>query len=139
MESVVPGLHLAAEIGDQKWLEEEIDHPDGSVVPSGRGEWVTALGFAINYRDKHCGGLDYASAGSERERILAVALQLMSDVQDLVSETTTEPWPPTVVNGRRAMATPAAAIDDDDLYMWFGDRQAPALRLPPVRLSDDAG
>jgi hypothetical protein len=31
LESVVPGLHLAAEIGGPVWLEEEIDNPDGSV------------------------------------------------------------------------------------------------------------
>jgi hypothetical protein len=139
MESVVPGLRLAAAIGGQVWLEEEIDNPDGSVVSSGRGEWVATLGFAINYRDKDYGGFDHASAGSEREQILAVALQLMSDVQDLVSETTTDPWPPIVLNGRRDMAKPDAAIAEDNLHMWYGDRNAPTLRLPPVPLVDDAG
>jgi hypothetical protein len=139
IESVVPGLHLAAEIGGQVWLEEEIDNPDGSVVSSGDGEWVATLGFAINYRDKHYSGFEHASAGSEQEQILAVALQLMSDVQDLVSETTTDPWPSIVVNGRRDMAMPDAAIDEDNLHMWYGDRHAPALRLPPVRLVDDTG
>jgi hypothetical protein len=106
---------------------------------SERGEWVTTLGFAINYRDKHYGGFGHASSGSEREQILAVALQLMSDVQDLVSETTTDPWPLIAVNGRRDMAMPDAAIDEDTLYMWYGDPHAAALRLPPVRLVDDAG
>jgi hypothetical protein len=108
------------------------------VVSSGRGEWVVTLGFAINYRDQHYGGFDHTSAGSQREQIVAVALQLMSVVQDLVSETTTDPWPPIVVNGRRDMAMPGAAIDqDNNLHMWYGD--APALRVPPVCLVDDAG
>jgi len=75
-----------------------------------------------------------------RVQILAVALQLMSNVQDLVSQTTTDPGPPIVVNGRRDMAMPDAAIDEDDLQMWYGDRHAQALRrLPAVRLVHDAG
>ena len=139
MESVVPGLYLTAKIGGEVWLEEEIDNQDGSVVSSGHGEWVVTLGFTIIYRNKHAGGFSHASAGSERERILAVVLQLMSDVQDLVSEITTEPWPPIVLNGRRDMARPGAAIDQNDLDMWYGDRKAPALRLSPIRLVDDAG
>ena len=139
MESVVPGLHVTAKIGRNVWLTEEVDHPESSVASSGRGEWAVTLGFEINYRDEHYSGFGHASAGSEREQILAVVLQLMSEVQDLVSETTTEPWPPIVVNGSRDMAMPDAAIDQNDLDMWYGDRNAPALRLPSVSLVDDAG
>jgi hypothetical protein len=136
MESVVPGLHLTPHIGGQTWLEEEIDNPNGSVVSCGRGEWVATLGFAIDYSDRQYGAFEHASGGSEREQVLAVARQLMSDVQDLVSETTTEPWPLIVVNNRRHMAMPDAAIDGDNLSMWYGDRHAPTLRLPPVRLAE---
>jgi hypothetical protein len=139
IESVVPGLYLTAEIGGQVWLEEETENADGSAVSSGRGEWVAELGFAINYRDEHHGAFGHASAGAERERIQAVARELMSDVQDIVSEMTTEPWPLIVVNGRRDMAMANAAIEEDELHMWYGDRKAPALRLPAVRLFDDAG
>ena len=56
-------------------------------------------------------------------------------MEDLVSEITTEPWPSIVVNGRRGMAI----LDEDDLDMWYGDRRAPVLRLPTIRLADDAG
>jgi hypothetical protein len=134
MESVVPGLSLTAEVGGQVWLEEETDNPDGSVESSGRGEWVTELGFAISYRYQHFSAFSHASAGSERERIQTVALQLMSDVQDIVTEITTEPWPLIVVNGRKDMALADAAIEADDLHMWYGERDAPALRLPSVQL-----
>jgi hypothetical protein len=134
MESVVPGLFLTAEIGGQVWLEEETDSPDGSVVSSGRGEWVTALGFGISHCDVHYSAFSHASAGTERERIQSVALQLMSDVQDIVAEVTAERWPLIVVNGRRDMAMADAAIEADNLHMWYGERDAPALRLPPVHL-----
>ena len=131
MESVVPELSLTPEIGGLVWLAAD---EDDTAVASGDGEWVRCLGFGMRYRGDDLGAFAHGTAGSDRERLLSVALQLMSDVQDVVSETTTEPWPLIVVNGRTDMAMPDAAVEEDDLVMWFGDRSGPALRLPPVSL-----
>ena len=109
MESVVPELSLTPEIGGLVWLAAD---EDDTSVASGDGEWVRCLGFGMRYRRDDLGAFAHGTAGSDRERLLSVALQLMSDVQDVVSETTTQPWP----------------------VMWFGDRSGPALRLPPVSL-----
>ncbi len=134
MESVVPGLLLTPEIGGRVWLADEESAADGSSVATGGGEWVNMLGFAISYGADDYRGFGVASAGSDGERLRDVALQLMSDVQDLVSEMTTEPWPLVLVNGRRDMAMAEASLEGDELLLWFGERSSPALRLPPVRL-----
>jgi hypothetical protein len=133
MESVVPGLSLTAEIGEPVWLEDEFTEND-AVASAATGEWVKALGFEMRYRDVWLGSFEHASGGSEREQVRAVALELMSQVQDVVAEATAEPWPLVVVNNRRDMAMPDATIEGDDLYLWYGERGAPALKLPLVHL-----
>ena len=133
MESVVPGLTLTPEIGDRVWLEAEADDIGDSVASEVEGEWVTALGFGIGYRFVY-EGFKNACSGSERERVLFAALQLMSQVQDIVAELTTEPWPLVVVNNHRDMALADAAIEGDELHMWYGEQSAPALKLPSVHL-----
>ena len=132
MESVVPGLSLTARIGDPVWLED--DDIEVTVASEAEGEWVTALGFGIGYRFVY-EGFENACSGSERERVLSAALQLMSHVQDIVAVATTEPWPLVVVNNRRDMALADAAIEGDELHMWYGERSAPALKLPSVHLA----
>ena len=124
MESLVPGLMLTPEIPN-----------DGRSIVAAGGDWGRSLGFGIGYRDEYYGAFSHASAGSDREQLLAVTLQLLSDVQDVVSETTTEPWPLAIVNGRKDMAMPDATVEADELLMWYGERAAPVLRLPAVRLT----
>ena len=132
MESVVPGFSLTARIGDPVWLED--DDIEVTVASEAEGEWVTALGFGIGYRFVY-EGFENACSGSERERVLSAALQLMSHVQDIVAVATTEPWPLVVVNNRRDMELADAAIEGDELHMWYGERSAPALKLPSVHLA----
>ena len=67
--------------------------------------------------------------------MLDAARELMSQVQDIVAETTGEPWPPVIVDNRRDMALANGAIEGADLHMWYGDRAAPALKLPSVHLA----
>ena len=135
VESVVPELSLDAKIGEPQLLENEVREDDGAPeMASPSGEWVRSLGFEIRHRGVGVGGFEHASIGSEREQIQAVALELMSEVQDIVSEATTEPWPPVVVNNRKDMAMADAVIEGDDLHLWYGDREYPALRLPSVHL-----
>ena len=59
----------------------------------------------------------------------------MSHVQDIVAETTTEPWPVVIVNNRKDIALADAGIEGDELHMWYGERSAPALKLPSVHLA----
>ena len=68
--------------------------------------------------------------------MLSAVLQLMSQLQDLISEATAEPWPLVAVNNRKDMALGHAVIDGDELHMWYGygERSAPALKVPSVLL-----
>ncbi len=135
MESVVPGLELTAKMWEPVWLEDDAMESDpGLVSPTGTGEWLNALGFDMCYRGVLLGGFQKGASGSALERVQAVALELMSQVQDLVTEATTEPWPLVVVDGRRNMALAGATIEGDVLHMWYGDRGAPALTLLSVQL-----
>ena len=135
MESVVPGLSLRAVIGGLVRLEDDVtDNITDSRQPDQAGERVGTLGFEMTYRDESHGAFWHASSGSEREQVQSVALELMSNVLDVVAEVTTEPWPLVILNNRKDMALADAAIDGDELYMWYGERGAPALRLPPVHL-----
>lgn len=131
MESVVPGLQVRAYIGDPVWLGESEDAPDDPAA--GPGEWVDALCFSVSFGPGGP-GFEHGSSGSAHERVLSVTRELMSQVQDLVAIDTKEPWPIEVVNGRRNMAEGNATIEGNYLYMWYGDRAAPALKFPPVPL-----
>jgi hypothetical protein len=132
MEAVVPGLQLTARIYEPVWLAEDDAEPVDAAT--GAGEWVNALGFEVRYQDVWNGGFEHGSSGSDRERVLSVARELISQVQDVVAVATREPWPIAIVNGRRDMAMGHATIDGNDLHMWYGDRGTPALTLPVVNL-----
>jgi hypothetical protein len=135
MESVVPGLELTPEIRPPEWLEEDVaENDDATVVSTDTGEWVNPLGFEIRYQGAWSSGpFTLTSSGSIRERLQGVAVELMSQVQDVVAVTTKEPWP-LDVDGRRDMALANATIEGDDLHLWYGDRGSPALKLPSVHL-----
>ena len=134
MEAVVPGLELTAEIGEPVWLEKDVTENDDAPASAAAGEWVNALCFHMRYQGVWLGTFEHASSGSERQQVQSVALELMSQVQDVVAEATTEPWPLVVVNNRRDMAMADATIEGDDLHLWYGERDAPALKLPVVHL-----
>ena len=136
VESVVPELSLRPHFGSAVWLGD--DAPDNEAQPAApvvTCEWATALGFEMQYRGERLGAFEHASTGSDAEQVQSVVLELLSQVQDIVAETTTEPWPLIVVNGRKDMAMPNAAVEGDRLHMWYGEAAAPALRLPSVDLN----
>lgn len=136
MESVVPGLELTARILEPVWLEDDESQPDDPTIGSTlTGDCVNALGFEMRYRGVWHGAFERGSSGSTRERVLDVARELMSQVQDIVALTTTEPWPMIVAANGRNMALADASIEGDHLHMWYGDRGAPALMLPSVHLA----
>lgn len=66
--------------------------------------------------------------------IETAAEAVMSDVQDEVAEQLRVPWP-----GDRTMPLPEAEIRKAELHLWFGDRGAPTLVLPPIPLPQASG
>ena len=55
----------------------------------------------------------------------------LSGVQDYIADVTAEPWPGT----GGSQPTPDARVESDTVSMWFGDEDAPVLRLPSLRLT----
>jgi len=127
VESIVPDLALQPYIGADTFLEGDSGSPED-------GEWSRYLGFDMTYRGHELGRFEHASAGSESDQLCSVVQELLSQVQDVVCEATTEPWPQVMTNGRKDMALGDAAVVGDELQMWYGDRDAPALRIPRVSL-----
>jgi hypothetical protein len=126
LESVVPDLALTPYVGADALFEADSDLE--------QDEWSQYLGFFITYRGKTHGSFENASTSPESDRVCIVVQELLSQIQDVVSETTTEPWPLVMTNGRRDMAGGQAAVVGDELLMWYGDRDAPVLRIPAVSL-----
>jgi len=59
----------------------------------------------------------------------------LDELQDFVCEYTTTPWPP--VPGRAAdMALPGARVQQDSLYLWYGEPDAPTLQVTPIDLRE---
>jgi len=127
VESVVPDLALQPYIGADTFLEGDSDSPED-------GEWSRYLGFDMTYRGDKLGSFEHASGGPESYQVCCVVQELLSQVQDVVSEATTEPWPLVLTNGRKDMAFGDVAVAGDELQMWYGDHEAPVLRIPTVSL-----
>jgi hypothetical protein len=135
LESGVPGLRLIPHIFEPEWLcEDESGETPEFPSDSSSEEWVSPLGFTMIYQGHNHGSFRNQTSGSDRERLLSAVQALMSDVQDIISETTKEPFPLVIVEGRRQVAMPQAIIEGDFLYMWFGQQSAAALKLPAVHL-----
>lgn len=64
----------------------------------------------------------------------SVAYAIMNAIQDEVMESTKEQWP----QGPRSAAEPAARVIGEQLHFWFGDEEAPILRLDPLDLIEVA-
>jgi len=128
VESVVEDLTLQPYIGSDTFFEADSDSTKVD------GEWSQYLGFYMIYRGKNLGNFEHATTGPESDQVCAVVQELLSQIQDVVCEATTEPWPLVLTNGRKDMALGDAAVVGDELQMWYGDRDAPVLRIPTVSL-----
>jgi hypothetical protein len=126
VESVVPGLLLQPYLGADIVFEGDSESPED--------ESSRYLGFSMTYCGVELGTFEQASTGSELEQVSALVQGLLSQVQDAVCEATTEPWPLMVTNGRRDMGLGDAIGVGEELLMWYGDRDAPVLRVPTVSL-----
>jgi hypothetical protein len=63
--------------------------------------------------------------------LLAAAIHALDDLQDAMCEQTRDPWPR---EGIAAVPPPRGRVDDAQLFLWYGDEDAPVLRLPPISL-----
>jgi hypothetical protein len=136
VESVVPELSLRPQLASAVWLADDaLGNETQPAASVGTDESATALGFEMQYRGEWLGAFERTSSGSDAEQVQSVVLELLSQVQDVVAEATTEPWPLVVVNGRKEMPMPNAAVEGERLHMWYGEAAAPVLRLPSVDLN----
>jgi hypothetical protein len=122
-------LTLQPYVGDETLFEADADQLSD--------EWSRYLGFHMCYRGQAFGNFEHASTGSDSDQVCAVVQELLFQVQDVVCEATTEPWPLVMTDGRKDMAAGNAAVVGDELHMWYGDRDAPVLRVPTVCLIAD--
>ena len=110
-----------------------------SVVPAGLS--VRAKGAGVTLYDPESWGPSLAAEHLTKEdgrsivqRVESVAYAIMNAIQDEVMESTKEQWP----LGPRGAAEPAARVIGGELHLWFGDKDAPILRLDPLDLLEVA-
>lgn len=107
------------------------------VVP--RGFSVTAEGAAVLVHrsgvlvgSSHAAGiLDEVGEDDPPNRVGGIAAAVLGGIQDEISEALTEPWP--ACEGK--MVNADARQTGNTVAMWFGDEEAPVLRLRPLILS----
>jgi len=140
IEAEIPALRLTPNLGlpepiNAIWGADELDESDRALADS--GQTVRALGMSIDFNGEPWGGSAQTSLDLSPERWVSFASYLLSQVQDVVSEATTEPWPEVGVDGRRSQAPGDACIEGRFLYMWYGEREEPLMKFAPVRVLRD--
>ena len=110
-----------------------------SVVPAGLA--VHAKGAGVTLYDPASWGASLAAEHLLNEDgrpivdlVESVAYAIMNAIQDEVMESTKEQWPP----GPKGAAEPEARVIGEQLHLWFGDEDAPILRLDPLDLIEVA-
>jgi hypothetical protein len=140
IEAEIPALRLTPNLGPPEplsaiWSVDELDESDRAL--SDTGQTVRALGMSIDFNGEPWGGSAQTSLDLTPERWVSFASYLLSQVQDVVSEATTEPWPEVRVDGRRSQAPGDACIEGRFLYMWYGEREQPLVAFAPVQVIRD--
>lgn len=107
----------------------EVSASDGllRVVTAG----TTALTIDMSDQDWYRHGVQFDDA-SLFEGDMRGAL---SAVQDAFSVHTSQPWPYSAAS----FALPGARLQGQQLRVWFGDEEDPAIRLPEIGLSARPG
>ncbi len=72
-----------------------------------------------------------AAGESDEADLVGVAVQVLDQLQDFVSEATTDPWPGT---GRQP--EPHGEIRDHVLHLWYGEPDDIKLTVPPIDTAD---
>ena len=113
-QRIMPQGYYVHETGGILWYEADAPvHGDGSL-----GSYIT--------EDLNSGG------DTVEEQVTWCAEHALSELQDYLDETSTEPWP-----GERTLPVPKAhaAVIEGKLHMWFGDADAPVLKFAPIGLA----
>jgi hypothetical protein len=63
----------------------------------------------------------------------SAAWNVLSMAQDVVNETSGDPWP-VALGEKTDLAEPGTRADGRTVHLWFGAEDQPALRLPPITL-----
>jgi hypothetical protein len=68
------------------------------------------------------------------DRVVSVALGILSAAQDAIAEATTEPWPRPAAG---PLVSEGARTDGTRVYLWYGTSEADAvLTLQPIELAE---
>jgi hypothetical protein len=74
--------------------------------------------------------------GRDASYLASRVVLALSAIQDDIAICLREPWPNlTRLPGRRRQPMPSAIASDGRIVAWFGDRNAPDLRLSPIELT----
>ena len=103
--------------GFEARAEDGVIHLD---APDGVGSSSTSLAYLD---PDEAEAQDYADA----------AWNVLSMAQDVVSETTTDPWPVALGTGLD-LAEPGTRVEGQAVQMYFGPEDRPVLTLPPIHL-----
>ena len=134
-----------AEQGPCRTWRHELAIRLNEVLPEGFLASADRDGIAVSVRGRLDG---YAWTGQQPDEVVSVdpvesslrwiagsARKVLSDVQDVISETTRDPWP-RMPGPERIEAPAGARVLEGALHCWYGDEHAPVLTLRPLLLSD---
>jgi hypothetical protein len=123
------------------WLVAELVDRLRDVVPGGLTVAGNATGFGVEFTATEPpflgGAICYVKDAVERpggvfeRKVEAAAWQVLSTLQDLIAEDTTEPWPD---EGRNSLPRPEAVVESGMLHLSYGHRDEPVLALRPIPL-----
>ena len=135
LESVIPGIRLTPSLGEPIDISslfdvEELNEEEAALVRTGTK--VRPLGMSIDFKNEPAGGREVTTTDLSSERWVNFAKQVLSDIQDAISEATALPWPEVRVDGRRTHADYGACLTDRFLHMWYGEKDEPILIFEPV-------
>ena len=145
LEAAIPGITLTPRLGDPEAMLKAFDVEEliEDATRGTAGQQVRALGMWVDFNGEPWRGGDLTSSDVSPERWVYFAEQVLSDIQDTISQATTNPWPEVQKDGRRTHAIFGAALEGRFLHMWFGERDEPILKVDSVEIlkvhAQDAG
>ena len=113
LSAILPDGYAARAEGDTI----HVDTPDGPGASTSVGHLNPAEAEAEDYAD--------------------AAWNVLSMAQDVVSESTADPWPAPLVGAGADLPDPGTRADDGVIRLWFGAEESPVLSLPPIALDAD--
>ena len=75
------------------------------------------------------------SEALREDEVLGCAVQSLSQIQQEIAEETTEPWPARSGPDYCAFPEPGGEVVGNELRLWFGAVDAPALAFRPIDMS----